>query len=65
MHGAIPPLTQYAFMAWCSVKAQGQQHGELRNAYKILVRKPEENKPLGKSRYRWEDNIRMDLRKIE
>jgi hypothetical protein len=24
MHEAIPPLPQYAFMAWCSVKAQGQ-----------------------------------------
>jgi hypothetical protein len=24
MSGAIPPLLQYAFMAWCSVKAQGQ-----------------------------------------
>jgi hypothetical protein len=24
MCGAIPPLPQYAFMAWCSVKAQGQ-----------------------------------------
>jgi hypothetical protein len=24
MGGAIPPLTQYAFMAWCLVKAQGQ-----------------------------------------
>jgi hypothetical protein len=24
MRGAIPPLPQYAFMAWCSVKAQGQ-----------------------------------------
>jgi hypothetical protein len=24
MSGTIPPLTQYAFMAWCSVKAQGQ-----------------------------------------
>jgi hypothetical protein len=23
MSGAIPPLTQYAFMAWCLVKAQG------------------------------------------
>jgi hypothetical protein len=23
MHGAIPQLPQYAFMAWCSVKAQG------------------------------------------
>jgi hypothetical protein len=24
MSGAIVPLPQYAFMAWCSVKAQGQ-----------------------------------------
>jgi hypothetical protein len=24
MRGAMPPLPQYAFMAWCSVKAQGQ-----------------------------------------
>jgi len=24
MHGAISPLPQYAFMAWYSVKAQGQ-----------------------------------------
>jgi hypothetical protein len=26
MSGAIPPLPQYALMAWCSVKAQGQLH---------------------------------------
>jgi hypothetical protein len=24
MHGSILPLPQYVFMAWCSVKAQGQ-----------------------------------------
>jgi len=24
MSGAIPPFTQYTFMAWCSAKAQGQ-----------------------------------------
>jgi hypothetical protein len=24
MREAVPPLPQYAFMAWCSVKAQGQ-----------------------------------------
>jgi hypothetical protein len=24
MRGDIPPLPQYAFMAWCSLKAQGQ-----------------------------------------
>jgi hypothetical protein len=28
------------------------------------VRKPEGKRPLGRPRLRWEDNIRMDLRKI-
>jgi hypothetical protein len=31
--------------------------GEMRNAYKILVIKPERKRPLGGSRCRWEDNI--------
>jgi hypothetical protein len=31
----------------------------------ILVGKPEEKKPLGRPRRRWEDNSRMDLRGIE
>jgi hypothetical protein len=34
--------------------------GKIRNAYKILVREPEEKKPLGSSNHRWLD-IRMDL----
>jgi hypothetical protein len=33
------------------------------NAYRILVGKPEEGRPLGKPRRRWVDNIKMDLRK--
>jgi hypothetical protein len=37
---------------------------EKRNAYRILVGKPEGKRPLGRPRRRWEDNIRMDLRKI-
>jgi hypothetical protein len=28
------------------------------------VGKPEEKRPLGRQRYRWEDEIRMDLREI-
>jgi hypothetical protein len=39
--------------------------GEKRNAYRILVGKPEGNNLLGRSRSRWEDNINMDLREIE
>jgi hypothetical protein len=38
--------------------------GEMRNAYKMLVGKPEGKRPLRKLRQRWEDNIRMDLREI-
>jgi hypothetical protein len=38
--------------------------GEKRTAYRILVGKPEEKRPLGRPRRRWEDNIRMDLREI-
>ena len=36
---------------------------EGRNALKILAGTPTGNRPLGKPRYRWEDNIRMDLKK--
>jgi hypothetical protein len=35
--------------------------GERRNAYRLLVGKPEGNRPLGRSRHRWVDNIRMNL----
>jgi hypothetical protein len=38
--------------------------GEKRNAYRILVGKPEGNRPPGRPRCRWENNIRMDLREI-
>jgi hypothetical protein len=34
---------------------------EKRNAYRLLVGKPEGKRPLGRSRRRWVDNIRMDL----
>jgi hypothetical protein len=34
------------------------------HAYKILVRKPERKRPLRRPGHRWEDTIRMDLRKI-
>jgi hypothetical protein len=36
----------------------------MRNKYKISVGKPEGKRPLGRSRHRWEDNIKMDLKEI-
>jgi hypothetical protein len=38
--------------------------GAKRNAYRILVGKPEGKRPLGRPRRRWVDNIKMDLREI-
>jgi len=38
--------------------------GEVRNTYRILVRKPEGNRSLWKFRRKGEDNIRMDLMEI-
>jgi hypothetical protein len=35
--------------------------GEKRNAYRLLVGKPEGNKPLGRPRNRWVDNFRMHI----
>jgi hypothetical protein len=29
-----------------------------------LIRKPEETRPLGRNRHRWDDNIRKDLKEI-
>jgi hypothetical protein len=39
-----------------------QERGEMTNAYKILVGKPEGKRQLGRPRCRWEDNNRTDLR---
>jgi hypothetical protein len=38
--------------------------GEKRNAYRILMGKPEGKRPQGRPRRRWVDNIKMDLREI-
>jgi hypothetical protein len=38
--------------------------GEERGVYRILVGKPEEKRPLGRPRYRWEINIKMDLQEV-
>jgi hypothetical protein len=34
---------------------------EIRNAHKILVAKPEGKRPLGRTRRKWRDNIKMDI----
>jgi hypothetical protein len=48
-------------MRWASHVAQ---MGEKRNAYRLLVGKPEGKRPLGRPRRRWVDNIRMDVGEV-
>jgi hypothetical protein len=39
-------------------------HGDERGVYRVLVGRLEGKRPLGRSRRRWEDNIKMDLGEI-
>jgi len=36
----------------------------MRNAYKISIGKPEEERPLGRPRCKWRGNIKMDVREL-
>jgi hypothetical protein len=38
--------------------------GEGRGVYRVLVGKPERKRPLGRPRFRWEDNIKMHLQEV-
>ena len=40
-------------------------YGGRRGVYRILVGKPEGNRPLGRPRRGWEDNIKMDLQEVK
>jgi hypothetical protein len=39
-------------------------YGGRRGIYRVLVGRPEGKRPLGRPRFRWEDNIKMDLQEI-
>jgi len=38
--------------------------GERRDAYRVLVGKLQEQRPIRRHRRRWEDNIKMDLQEV-
>ena len=48
-------------LSWAGQLARMEQS---RNAYRVLMGKPEGKRPLGRPRRRWEDNIKMDLREV-
>jgi hypothetical protein len=39
--------------------------GDRRGTYRVLVGNPEGKRPLASPRRRWEDNIKIDLQKVE
>jgi hypothetical protein len=48
-------------MSWTGHVAR---RGEGRGIYRVLVGRPEGKRPVGRPRYRCEDNIKMDLREM-
>jgi len=38
--------------------------GEWRGVYRVKVGKPEEKRPLGRPRRRWENNIKIDVQEV-
>lgn len=49
------------WLRWVNLVAQMK---EMKNAYEMLVGKLELKRPLGRLRYRWEDNVKNGLKKI-
>ena len=39
-------------------------YGDRKGVYRILVRKPDVKRPLGRHRCRWQDNIKMDFEDV-
>jgi hypothetical protein len=60
-HQTIIRLTKSRMMRWAVYIAR---MGEMSNAYKASVGKPEWKRLLGRPRRRWEDIIRVDLREL-
>jgi len=42
-----------------------ERRRERRGIYRVFVGKPEGKRPLGRTRHRREDNIKMDLQEVE
>ena len=63
--GSVPNIVRVVKsrrMRWAGHVAR---MGEDRGVHRVLVGKPEGKRPLGRQRRRGEDNVKMDLRKLE
>ena len=57
----IVRVIKYRRMRWAGQVARMR---ERIGVYRVLVGKPKGNRPLGRPRRRWEDNIKMDLQDV-
>ena len=57
----IVPVVKSRRMRWAGHVAR---MGEGRVVHRVLVGTPEGKRPLGRTRRRWEDNIKMDLQEV-
>ena len=57
----IVPVIKSRRMRWAGHVTRME---EGRGVHKVLVGKPAGKRPLGRSRHRWEDNIKMDLEEV-
>lgn len=60
LHGLLAPLNIQAIKSKGTLAHMG---GE-RNAFRILFGMPEEKKPFGRRRSRWEDDIKIDIKEM-
>ena len=40
------------------------QWGERRGTYRVMVRKRERKRPLGRYKHKWEHNIKLDIQEV-
>jgi hypothetical protein len=57
-------LCKFNVNIWDEMGGSCSTNGEKRNAYRLLVGKPEGKRPLGRPRRRWVGNIRMGLGEV-
>jgi hypothetical protein len=51
-------------MIWAPHQYYSGDEIEKRGVFNVLVREPEGKRPIGRPRYRWEDDIKMDLQEV-
>jgi len=62
LYSSIVQVIKSRRMRWVGHVAR---MGKRRGIYRVLVGKPEGKRPLGRPKFRWENNIKMDLQEVE